>query len=95
MALREAEKDKILKLLREDNVTTTVLIGDAGVGKTWIARKIADSADKEGLSYVTLWVFMTQQDDEKSLHENRSLHENIARQLSILSTIEEYKKLNL
>ena len=91
MALREAEKDKILKLLKDDNVTAIVLIGDAGVGKTWIARKIADSADKEGLSYVTLWVFMNQQDDEKSLHENRSLHENIARQLSILSTIEEWE----
>ena len=91
MALREVEKDKILKLLKDDNVTAIVLIGDAGVGKTWIARKIADSADKEGLSYVTLWVFMNQQDDEKSLHENRSLHENIARQLSILSTIEEWE----
>ncbi|KAK9984754.1 hypothetical protein SO802_034279 [Lithocarpus litseifolius] len=91
MALREAGKDKILKLLKDDNVTTIVLIGDAGVGKTWIARKIADSAYKEGLSYVTIWVFLNQQDDKKSLHENRSLHENIACQLSILSTIEEWE----
>ena len=91
MALRGAEKNKILELLKNDNVTTIVLIGDAGVGKTWIARKIADSADKEDLSYVTLWVFMNQQDDNKSLQENRSLHENIARQLSVLSTIEEWE----
>ncbi|KAM4085589.1 hypothetical protein ACJW30_10G039200 [Castanea mollissima] len=91
MALREAEKDKILKLLKDDNVTTIVLFGNAGVGKTWIARKIADSADKEDLSYVTLWVFLNQQDDKKSLHENRSLCENIARQLSVLSIIEEWE----
>lgn len=91
MALRGAEKDKILELLKDDNVTTIVLTGDAGVGKTWIARKIADSADKERLSYVTLWVFMNQQDDKKSLHENRSLHENIACQLSVLSTFEEWE----
>ncbi|XP_023870647.2 putative disease resistance protein At4g19050 [Quercus suber] len=91
MALREAEKDNILELLKDDNVTTIVLIGDAGVGKTWIARKIADSADKEDLSYVTLWVFLNQQDDKKSLDENMSLHENIARQLSVLTTIEEWE----
>nr|POE88534.1 putative disease resistance protein [Quercus suber] len=91
MALREVEKDKILELLKDDNVTTIVLIGDAGVGKTWIARKIADSADKEDLSYVTLWVFLNQQDDKKSLDENMSLHENIARQLSVLTTIEEWE----
>ncbi|KAM3734767.1 hypothetical protein ACB098_10G039700 [Castanea mollissima] len=93
MALREAEKDKILELLKDNNVTTIVLTGDAGVGKTWIARKIADSADKEGLSYVTLWIFLNQQDDKKSLDEKYQniLHENIARQLSILSIIEEWE----
>ncbi|XP_030948307.1 putative disease resistance protein At4g19050 [Quercus lobata] len=85
MALREAKNANILQLLKDNNVMTIVLIGDAGVGKTWIAREIADLADKEDLSYVTLWVFLNQQDDKKSLHQN------IAHQLSVLSTIEEWE----
>ncbi|GMY29953.1 putative disease resistance protein At4g19050 [Fagus crenata] len=90
MASRKEMTNEILKLLKDDNVKIIVLHGDAGVGKTWMAREISDLADKESPSYVTLWVFLNHRDDKESLHDSKTL-ENIARQLSVLSTIEEWE----
>lgn len=75
-------KEDILEDLREKNVTTIVLHGEHGVGKTWTAREVSISAMREGLTYRTLWVYLNKKYDSKTLHES------IARQLSLLSTEE-------
>lgn len=68
--------DDILSVLRDNKII--VLKGDAGVGKTWIARKICDLTASKGLSYMNLWVFLNQRCDSSSLREN------VARHLSVL-----------
>ncbi|XP_059462647.1 putative disease resistance protein At4g19050 [Corylus avellana] len=98
MASRDADlEERIVQLLKKE-AKTIVLTGAAGVGKTWIAKKISDRLISEGSSYMALWVFQNQQafskkdQTESSSKETKPspLHENIARQLSVLSTVEEW-----
>jgi MOB kinase activator 1 len=87
MDLRKAEKDEIVGHLKNENVQTIVLTGAAGVGKTWIAKEISDlCVGSEGLSYMAFWVFLNDQ-----RYESKSLLENIARQLSLLPTTEDWE----
>ncbi|XP_059462644.1 putative disease resistance protein At4g19050 [Corylus avellana] len=99
MASRDADlEERIVQLLKKEAKTLIVLTGAAGVGKTWIAKKISDRLISEGSSYMALWVFQNQQafskkdQTESSSKETKPspLHENIARQLSVLSTVEEW-----
>lgn len=79
----ETEK-KIVNWLKEDDAPRLILVGIAGVGKTWMAKRIRECAITEG--YAVLWVSMTVK------HDNMSLYKIIAHQLSLLSTIEKLEE---
>ncbi|CAK7356006.1 unnamed protein product [Dovyalis caffra] len=78
----EETKREILNWLKEDNGSTIVLVGVAGVGKTWMAKKIRECASSEGLCYAVLWVSMNVK------YDTLSLYKSIAHQLSLPFTIE-------
>ncbi|PON85803.1 NB-ARC domain, LRR domain containing protein [Trema orientale] len=75
-------KEEILQWLVDGNVTTVILTGKHGVGKTTMAREIHNLVEQEGLAYLILWVHLNRKYDE------RILHEKIAQQLSLFSTAE-------
>ncbi|KAJ4822656.1 hypothetical protein Tsubulata_037605 [Turnera subulata] len=84
--MKVEERQKILDLLKRDDVKKVVLVGDAGVGKTWMAQKVRESAINEEWCYAVLWVSMNAKLDIESIHKN------IASQLSIpfsIKTVEE------
>ncbi|KAG6683696.1 hypothetical protein I3842_12G026700 [Carya illinoinensis] len=85
---QEQQFKKIVYLLEDKKAKSTIaLVGDAGVGKTWMAREINDYYINESINggcfYGTLWFSMNKKYDE------RSLYKAIARQLSIHSSLEE------
>ncbi|KAK9274885.1 hypothetical protein L1049_022139 [Liquidambar formosana] len=86
MALRTVEerKKKIFELLGDEKVTTIVLVGKSGIGKTWTAREINHHAISNGLFEITLWVFLNRK------YGTRALYESIFHQLYVLSTTEEW-----
>ncbi|KAF5477480.1 hypothetical protein F2P56_004117 [Juglans regia] len=75
----QQQKQQILGLLDKE-VTTIVLVGGPGVGKTEMARLIRDDINKESC-YGTLWISMNKYDDN-------SFYRNIACQLSVRSSTE-------
>lgn len=78
------EREKTIEgLLSNDRVSKIVLVGDAGMGKTWIARRIINTAMNEGLCYTTLWFSLSRKYDDESLNNT------IARQLSLLPSVED------
>ncbi|KAA8515400.1 hypothetical protein F0562_018989 [Nyssa sinensis] len=79
----EQRKEEIFKELRDDK--TVVLVGEHGIGKTWMARETSDRALKEHLFTKTLWVFLNRK------YNSRSLHESIASQLSLVSATVEWE----
>jgi len=91
-ASREDKKREIQALLADQNVETIYLTGKAGVGKTWIAEEMSDFASSQGLSYMTFWVFLYQQPESMSFYRGISLYENFARQLSLLSDLEDWEE---
>lgn len=76
----EEQVERILELLKEGNVSTIVLSGRSGSGKSWMARKVGLLAVREKVVDLTLWICLSARLDE------RALYEHIAHQLSILST---------
>ncbi|PKI64043.1 hypothetical protein CRG98_015575 [Punica granatum] len=68
---------KILNHFGEHHVSKVVLAGDAGAGKTWVARKVCESALKEELSYGSIWIVPADYSEKKY-------------QLSLLSCDEEW-----
>ncbi|KAJ7968282.1 Disease resistance protein [Quillaja saponaria] len=95
MALTAVEKLKqeVLDWIKRDQVSIIVLVGEAGVGKTWITRCISDLVEREGLSYQTLWMSFLYEEE----CDLPSFLESIAHQLFILSNeceeeIEDEKK---
>ncbi|KAM5559058.1 putative disease resistance protein [Rosa sericea] len=82
LGTKEEHIKKILELLKDPNVPTVVLDGKRGVGKTWIAKEIIKYKD---LIHDTLWLYVNNN------YDTESLHENIARQLSLLSIYEEWE----
>ncbi|KAA8515403.1 hypothetical protein F0562_018986 [Nyssa sinensis] len=79
----EQRKEEIFEELRNDK--TVVLVGEHGIGKTWMARETSDRALKENLFTKTLWVFLNRK------YNSRSLHESIASQLSLVSATVEWE----
>ncbi|TXG66076.1 hypothetical protein EZV62_007351 [Acer yangbiense] len=79
----ENRKSHILKLLEDDSVSTVVLVGDTGMGKTWMAREISECAIREGLCYESLWLSVTEKYDI-------NLYKSIAHQLSPSFITEEW-----
>ncbi|XWS49315.1 hypothetical protein CRYUN_Cryun13aG0153200 [Craigia yunnanensis] len=72
---------EIWEKLSNCNEEAVVLTGDAGTGKTWLAREItksAVSAKAEGPFYMSLWISL-----KKEHQDDLSLHQSIALQLSI------------
>ncbi|CDP20812.1 unnamed protein product [Coffea canephora] len=76
----EQEVTRILELLMERNVSTIVLSGKSGIGKTWMARKVGLLAITNERVDIMLWISLSVRHDEMSLYEH------IAHQLSLLST---------
>ncbi|PRQ44453.1 putative P-loop containing nucleoside triphosphate hydrolase, leucine-rich repeat domain, L [Rosa chinensis] len=81
LGTKEEHKKKILELLKDPNVSTVVLDGKRGVGKTRIAKEIIMDEDFHG----TLWLYVNDN------YDTESLHKNIARQLSLFSIYEEWE----
>ncbi|KAK0602279.1 hypothetical protein LWI29_031956 [Acer saccharum] len=80
----EKRKNHIFKLLEDDGVSTVVLVGDTGMGKTWMAREISECAVREGLCYASLWLSVTEK------YDINLLYESIAHQLSLSFITEEW-----
>lgn len=76
-------EEKILDLFQKENISTIVLAGKAGIGKTWMARKVTSLALKEDVFDFSLFVSMSIKQIE------RALYYSIACQLSICSTVGE------
>ncbi|PKI54132.1 hypothetical protein CRG98_025464 [Punica granatum] len=68
----------------EHQASKVVLAGDAGAGKTWVARKVCDAALKKELSYGSIWIVPAENPEKKPLLDT------IASQLSLLSCDEEW-----
>lgn len=81
LGTRERTKEIILELLKPE-VSTVVLDGKRGVGKTWTAREISKEKD---LIHDTLWLYVNNN------YDSESLEEKIARQLSLFSIYEEWE----
>uniref|UniRef100_A0A5B6ZQQ5 Uncharacterized protein n=2 Tax=Davidia involucrata TaxID=16924 RepID=A0A5B6ZQQ5_DAVIN len=84
MALSTVEQ-QIFKRLGDNNVKKIVLVGEPGVGKTWMAKRSSDHAIRKQLFEFSLWVFL------KRKYDFKALQESIARQLSILSITDEWE----
>ncbi|XVE90022.1 hypothetical protein DITRI_Ditri20bG0043000 [Diplodiscus trichospermus] len=86
MALTASKKHvkEILDLFKR-GTSELVLTGNARTGKTWMAKAISESAIREGCCYGTLWISLDKEYNEKSLYET------IARQLSLLTSEEEWE----
>ncbi|XP_073149591.1 putative disease resistance protein At4g19050 [Henckelia pumila] len=67
--------DKIYGVLTREKTRKVVLYGESGVGKTWMATKIADRTTRKGNFDIALWVNL----------KGLNLTKIIAHQLSLLS----------
>ncbi|XP_052182609.1 putative disease resistance protein At4g19050 isoform X2 [Diospyros lotus] len=72
-------KKEIFQLLKDDKVRSIILYGEAGVGKTWTARQMANLARKSGKIDIALWVFLSRE------YDNDALRSSIVYQLSLHS----------
>ncbi|VVB12481.1 unnamed protein product [Arabis nemorensis] len=67
--------EKITKTLRRNGPQRVVLAGEAGIGKTRLAKKVSEHETREGMCYVTLCLHLNKRfDDELSLYENIAFH---------------------
>ncbi|KAK0601694.1 hypothetical protein LWI29_026554 [Acer saccharum] len=80
----EERKSHILELLGNDGVSTVVLVGDTGMGKTWMAREISECAVRKGSCYESLWLSVTEK------YDINLLYKSIAHQLSLSFITEEW-----
>ncbi|XWS49462.1 hypothetical protein CRYUN_Cryun12cG0005800 [Craigia yunnanensis] len=71
----EVHAKKIFDLLVRDYVSKIILTGEAGTGKTWMARKISESVMKEKHDE-PIWISLDK------MHDEESLYDTIARQFS-------------
>ncbi|GLT37832.1 hypothetical protein SLA2020_121200 [Shorea laevis] len=81
----EGAVDKILEQLEDRVVKTIFLTGEAGVGKTWMAKAVSEAAVKRGSCCETVWIFLDQK------HDRDSLYADIARQFSLLISADEWE----
>ncbi|KAK3006655.1 hypothetical protein RJ639_016760 [Escallonia herrerae] len=81
-------RELIFDQLKHGNARRIVLSGTAGVGKTWMAKELSDRAIREHLCDISLWVFLNKK------YDHTSLHESIARQLSLLPAAEDWEDEN-
>ncbi|GLU05306.1 hypothetical protein SLE2022_224120 [Rubroshorea leprosula] len=89
----ENRKAEILRCLQDKNVSEIILYGDDGMGKSCMARKIhCHAINREESCYAALWesCFAALWLSLNRRYNKKSLYENIAQQLSLLSTAEEW-----
>ncbi|XP_006282535.2 putative disease resistance protein At4g19050 [Capsella rubella] len=80
---RDEIVNKIMESLGPDGVASrTVLVGEAGIGKTWLAKEVSKRVIQE--SYNVLWLHLN-----KRIEDVKSLYENLASQLSLIYEFEE------
>lgn len=80
-----AQLKEIYKRLSSGNTKKIILVGERGVGKTWMAKKLSDHAIRKRIFDFSLWIFLRRNYDKMSLLES------VARQLSLLVHSEEYE----
>ncbi|KAG6621204.1 hypothetical protein I3842_Q029400 [Carya illinoinensis] len=92
----EAEKkfeEYIMNKLEDEEVEIInqfTLVGEAGVGKTWMARKINDFIiNSKSCFYGNLWISMNKK------HDKRFLYDVLAHQLSIQASTDDYPEGNV
>ncbi|KAL1533964.1 putative disease resistance protein [Salvia divinorum] len=85
----EADQTKTIheKLQEMENHETMILYGKAGVGKTWMAREVANLAVRKRDFDAAIWVYLTRINSDDGM----GLRESIAYQLSVLSDYEDAK----
>ncbi|KAM7506156.1 hypothetical protein LguiB_005060 [Lonicera macranthoides] len=76
---------EIYKSLCDASVKKVVLVGERGVGKTWMAKKSSEHAIRKGVFDISLWFFLCRKYDDQALSES------VARQLSLLPNSEEWE----
>ncbi|KAF5459907.1 hypothetical protein F2P56_019817 [Juglans regia] len=90
---QEQQFKKIVNLLEDKKAKSTIaLVGDAGVGKTWMASEINDYYINESINgscfYGTLWFSMNKKYDEgpfmKSLPVS-CLYIQVSRRMKVMS----------
>ena len=87
-----ATEEDIVQNLMDEGVSTIVLTGEAGVGKTWMASEISKRAMQVGICFGTIWVFPNPEDLSFPITGDLKPHIlSIAHQLSVLSTVEEWE----
>ncbi|KAK6932465.1 NB-ARC [Dillenia turbinata] len=77
------EQQAIYNVLQDDEITTIILVGRKGIGKTWMAKQLRARAVREDLFDIIIWVSMNKK------FEN-DLLKSIARQLPLMSTTKEW-----
>ncbi|KAL1225977.1 putative disease resistance protein [Cardamine amara subsp. amara] len=87
--LRQKTKDEnlckeIVGVLGRDGPQRVLLAGEAGIGKTRLAKKVGEHAVNTGPCFLTLCLHLN-----KKCGDEWSLYENIASQLSVYSDFEE------
>ncbi|GER52486.1 disease resistance protein [Striga asiatica] len=70
-------KNLILSRQNMNNAEKLILYGESGVGKTWMAKKIADRAIRQGEFDFAIWVYLDR------IYDVTSLKQSIVYQLSI------------
>lgn len=86
---REETIKKIIDSFGQDDVASrTVLVGEAGIGKTWLAKEVSKRVTQgTSSSYNVFWLHLN-----KKFGDEKSIYENLAAQFSLFHEYEEGEK---
>ncbi|CAK9183785.1 unnamed protein product [Ilex paraguariensis] len=85
--LELGQGQEILKLLGDnDPGSTVVLVGEPGIGKTWLAKKVCGQAISNGTFGIVLWAYLDKEYNELAIGKS------FVRQMSLLSTTKGWEK---
>ncbi|ESQ55471.1 hypothetical protein EUTSA_v10024259mg [Eutrema salsugineum] len=83
--IRREDIIKITESILGDD-SRTVIVGEAGIGKTWLAKKVSERPEISSC-YKVLWLHLN-----KMIRDEKSLYENLAAHLSLFFEYEEGEK---